>query len=77
MFLFRQTFTIIIYRVDERLLTNKHHIIISLWILVFIPFMYGIISQCVSFHPVANECWLANIVLIFRALREIKELKLY
>ena len=73
-FLFSQTFTISIHRVDERVLINKQHNIISLWILVFIPFIYGIISQFVSFHPVANECLLANIVLIFRALHGIKEL---
>ena len=66
-----------IHRVYERVLINKHHNIISLWILVFIPFIYGIISQCVSFHPVANECLLAYIVVILRALHGIKELKLY
>ena len=43
---------------------------------MFIPFIYGIISQFVSFHPVANECWLASIVLTFQALRGIKELEL-
>mgnify|MGYP007048352223 CR=1 FL=1 len=59
---------------DERVLINKQHNIISLWILVFIPFIYDIISQFISFHPVANECLLANIVLIFRALHGIKEL---